>query len=901
MRTLLMLTVVLVAAINPTNAAAPQLINYQGVLTDSTGTGLDTTVNMTFSIYDAAVGGTLIWTETQGAVTVTAGLFQVLLGSVSPLSVTEFGGPVRYLGITVGADPEISPRTQVVTVAFAFHSEQADNADLATNALHADTADFADTAALAVLALVAELAIFADSARVADELDSLSSEDFSRTGHSHGGTSGWTDDGTVVRLDASGDSVGIGTTTPSEKLDVVGNLIVSGKANIGSGNANAGLNAFVTGQSNSASGDYSTVGGGQNDTASGFWSTVGGGQNNTASITFATVSGGLLNNASANSATVGGGFSNTANGPQSTLGGGQNNTASGIQSTIGGGESNTASNFAATVGGGNGNTASGTQSTVGGGWLNTASGQFSTVGGGNSNLVAGDYSAILGGKSDTITATADYSYLFGINSKLTADSTFMVDMPHVRFGDEATGFEFPTSDGTSGQAMTTDGTGQLNWTTVGGGGGGGWTDDGTVVRLDASADSVGIGTSTPSEKLDVVGNLVVSGKANIGPGNANAGLNAFVTGTSNSASGDHSTVGGGLSDTASGLNSTVGGGQQNTASANYATVGGGNSNTAIGTNSTIGGGLSNTAIGAVSTVGGGWLNFASGTVSTVGGGQSNIANGDRSTVGGGQNNTASDFRSTVGGGQSNTASGFLSTVGGGQFNTASGSRSTVGGGESNVASGTSSTVGGGESNIASGNYVTIGGGWLNSASGDYCVVIGSVAKALNDGSIVIAANVPTSNADSIASGGVEQLVIRADSGIYLTNISEVAPYNPSKLINTVGGAYLSSIGTNWTNASDKNQKENFTEIDPEELLEKISKLSISQWNYKEEDESIKHIGPVAQDFYALFGVGSDDLSISTIDPAGIALAAIKALNKENKELCERLEKLEKLIDELSKK
>jgi hypothetical protein len=55
------------------------------------------------------------------------------------------------------------------------------------------------------------------------------------------------------------------------------------------------------------------------------------------------------------------------------------------------------------------------------------------------------------------------SYLFGVGSKLTADSTFMVDMPHIRFGDETYGYEFPSSDGEYGQVMVTDGHGQLSW------------------------------------------------------------------------------------------------------------------------------------------------------------------------------------------------------------------------------------------------------------------------------------------------------------------------------------------------------------------------------------------------------------------------------------------------------
>ncbi len=49
------------------------------------------------------------------------------------------------------------------------------------------------------------------------------------------------------------------------------------------------------------------------------------------------------------------------------------------------------------------------------------------------------------------------------------------------------------------------------------------------------------------------------------------------------------------------------------------------------------------------------------------------------------------------------------------------------------------------------------------------------------------------------------------------------------------------------------------------------------WNYRSQDAAIRHIGPVAQDFYAAFGVGEDDRHISTIDADGVALAAIQGL------------------------
>ena len=109
----------------------------------------------------------------------------------------------------------------------------------------------------------------------------------------------------------------------------------------------------------------------------------------------------------------------------------------------------------------------------------------------------------------------------------------------------------------------------------------------------------------------------------------------------------------------------------------------------------------------------------------------------------------------------------------------------------------------------------------------------------------------------------------------------------------VNGAYLSSGGT-WTNASDRNVKENITSVNRAEVLDKIMQLPITQWNYINEDDRVKHIGPMAQDFYAAFGLGRDEKSISTIDPAGVALVAIQELNKKQQELQQKTEEINQL-------
>lgn len=269
------------------------------------------------------------------------------------------------------------------------------------------------------------------------------------------------------------------------------------------------------------------------------------------------------------------------------------------------------------------------------------------------------------------------------------------------------------------------------------------------------------------------------------------------------------------------------------------------------------------------------------------------------TVSGGFENEASGRYSTIGGGTGNSASGISSSVSGGVNNIASGNYSAISGGQGNRASSSHAFVGGGISNIASAPQSVIPGGRQCSATGWYSLAAGSMAKANHTGSVVIAANSYDIWSDSIRSGGDEQMVLRADGGMYITNTSELAPYDNTRLITTRGGAYLSGNGTDWTNSSDRNKKENFKPVAGKRILAILEQLEITQWNYKEDDESITHIGPVAQDFYALFGVGGDNKSISTVDPAGIALVAIQELDRKTTELERNFKRINELEDELA--
>jgi hypothetical protein len=142
-------------------------------------------------------------------------------------------------------------------------------------------------------------------------------------------------------------------------------------------------------------------------------------------------------------------------------------------------------------------------------------------------------------------------------------------------------------------------------------------------------------------------------------------------------------------------------------------------------------------------------------------------------------------------------------------------------------------------------------------------------------------------------------------------------YSGGVLGTTSGGQHAavewstSSVTVNGTfnNQSDRNAKQDFTSVAPAQILDKVAQLPLSEWSYKT-DAATRHIGPMAQDFYAAFAVGTDEKHIAPIDEGGVALAAIQGLNQkletenaelrqQNDSLAERLHELETTVKTLA--
>jgi hypothetical protein len=105
-------------------------INFQGKLVNPDGTNVtDGSYSIVYSIYSVPTAGAALWTETQ-TVTLANGIFQVNLGSVTPLpGSVDFNTDNIYLGIKVGADAEMTPRVQFTSVPQAFNAEKLGGVD----------------------------------------------------------------------------------------------------------------------------------------------------------------------------------------------------------------------------------------------------------------------------------------------------------------------------------------------------------------------------------------------------------------------------------------------------------------------------------------------------------------------------------------------------------------------------------------------------------------------------------------------------------------------------------------------------------------------------------------------------------------------------------------------------
>jgi len=710
---------------------------------------------------------------------------------------------------------------------------------------------------------------------------------------------------------------------------------------------------------------FGTIGGGFGNTAGGLAGTIGGGYYNVTGPGTITgvefVGGGYTNVASGDAAAIVGGEQNTASGTLAIIGGGDSNLASGTGAFIGGGgydgtsvAGSTASGNASVVGGGLGNQAAGSYATVPGGAHNVAGGQYSFAAGQQAqalNAGAFVWADSLGG---AFTSTSSNQFLIRAQGGVgigTASPAKQLDVTSsapgvptnssvdpsvfVRINNQASDGTIPSSDvagigfgrNSTREAIVgaTYGYDFLDFYLAG-------VMTTPKMRILGNGN-VGIGTTTPATALQVNGTVTATSFAGNGSGLTGVALlnqpNTFA-GTLTITNGNFG-IGTTAPATVLQVVDSVYGAlpvalfqvancgavcaqqdyQENIRLQNVNPNGQTGIAFITSTNSTITN-VPNAWIGTDYGSSANNLKFST---------ESGTSLVDRVYV----NGTSGD----VGIG-TDTPAALLDVNGSGHYSGSVGIGTAPGGAELTVKSsafGIEQTDG----NVLLSTYIDSTGGWLGTVNNyplNFYVNNGYQSMTINtNGNVGINTTAPigqltvaTSNGQlSIVGGPFTPELWSTGGGVpghmRFRNALEVWPNT-----NTTAAGYLDVRGTNGVQniildgstgnitcvavniTSDRNAKEDFSPLNPRDVLAKVASLPITEWQYKAETAgdaaATRHIGPMAQDFHNAFTLGQDDKHISVVDEGGVALAAIQGLNQKLDEKDARIQELENSVNAL---
>ncbi len=819
--------------LTPAQAAPPQTVNYQGVLTNAGGAPVNTSVTMSFRLYDSAAAVVPIWSETQ-TVTVSGGNFSVALGALSSMVGLEFNTQY-WLGVQVGTDAEMSPRQPLSASPYAFRAASADiinpTATIAGTQL-IGTISFANlppcgagnTLAYSGTAWVCSSAVTGPTGPAGPQGPAGPAGPTGPTGPQ--GPQG-----------LQGLQGVQGPTGPAGPNDITGNLTMVASTASAGNIVKGGLpflhnygsaNTFL-GQS---TGNFSLTGIFNTAIGQGALSVLGDGINNTA-----TGASALTNNTSGNSNSAFGvnalgqnvnGHLNTASGFQSLW-----KNTSGVQNTAVG------TNALRDNISGNGNVAIGANAlasvTANGGNIGIGS-QALDLSSGNNNIGIGGFSGAgltgdnnirigAGGITETVSNSIrigqagihDSTTIAGINGATVSNASVVFVDANGRLG--TTGSAYPA--GATGPMGPTGPQGPAGPTGPQGPAG-----TGSVVSVSTGTGLTG-GPITTSGTIGLTSTQLlptIACTANqIPKWNGSAWACAADADTNSGGTVSSITAGAGLTGGAITATGTIAADPTYLQRRVSATCAVGSSIRVIAVDGTVtcqtdSSGPTNAFVAGGNAFGtdavlGSTDNFAldlrangqrvmryepdGASPNVIGGGSSNgVTAGVRgATIGGGGPasidpdygvgaNNVTDHYGTVGGGFRNLAGNddgtltnqAFATVGGGLQNTARGIYSTVGGGNTNTASGTYSAVGGGVSNTANGLQSTVGGGSTNTASSAYSTVAGG------------ASNAASGTGSTVAGGGIN--IASGESSAVLGGIS-----------NAASGPRSSVLGGNTNSAS----------------------------------------------------------------------------------------------------
>jgi hypothetical protein len=544
----------------------------------------------------------------------------------------------------------------------------------------------------------------------------------------------------------------------------------------------------------------------------------------------------------------------------------------GVDGSTGG---NYADNNSAAVLGGNANEVCDYGTAIGAGSFNDigndAGADYSFVGSGRFNAITGQSSLVGSGLENEVTGSEGF---IGVGSYGVAEAagSFVGSGGSVYAADTSN----PVAGG-SNIAGATDsfvGAGDVNQIASGGTG-----------SFIGAGGTVAAKSGTTSSNNSILGSDSFVGA---GDGAAVAGEQGFVgSGMAATLSANYAGIVAGDADTVSGISSIAGAGANLEVSSQDAFGGAGASNNIsaegafVGAGGTIG--PANTAGGQDAFAGAGDDAQPTGPLSVVVAGYGISATAAEAFAGAGFGNQAEADYAAIACGLQNSAGGGA-FVGGGDRNSAYGGNAFVGAGSQNTVKGDVAAMLGGYGNSAKGAYATVAGGYGNTAAGELSFVAGYHAEATHPGSFVWSDY--HAGSALLKDSAANQFLVRAYDGTYFYS-NEAAT---SGVVLTLGS------GT-WANLSDRNAKTDIVPLDDASILAKVGALPVESWQYTSE-KGVRHIGPMAQDFYAAFGTGVDERHIASIDEGGVALAAIKALHAAGQRKDAMLQARQREIDAL---
>jgi trimeric autotransporter adhesin len=186
--------------------------------------------------------------------------------------------------------------------------------------------------------------------------------------------------------------------------------------------------------------------------------------------------------------------------------------------------------------------------------------------------------------------------------------------------------------------------------------------------------------------------------------------------------------------------------------------------------------------------------------------------------------------------------------------------------------------------VRAGGQGSVALGYRTTANNDYSVAIGY--RASNNTHTGTMAMGDESTTDSVRNQADNEFRIRYNGGIRLRVSTAANGMTPGAGGNV--GCDLTVVVPSWTCASSRTLKENYQPVDGEDVLARISQTPVTTWSMIGGDPKVRHLGPVAEDFYRAFPLGLGETTIGMGDIDGVNFAGVKALEARTAQLAEQL-------------